>query len=122
MPLYTYRCSNEHKISLFSKVDERDNVRQCIACGANLARIFEAPAVHADIQPYQSPVDGRWIDSKAARREDLKRNGCIEWEPGIRQDLPRIRQYNEEKAFAPIEASMEQTVREMVSAGKIDPL
>jgi putative FmdB family regulatory protein len=122
MPLYTYLCCNGHRPSLFSKIDNRDAVRQCEACGANLQRVFEAPAVKGDIAPYQSPVDGRWIDSSRARREDLKRNGCIEWEPGIRQDIPRIRQYNAEKAFAPIAESMEQTARELVASGKLDPL
>lgn len=122
MPLYAFVCSNGHRDALFSKIMDRDKVRQCSACGANLTRQLEAPAVRGEITPYRSPVDGRWIESKAQRKEDLKRNGCIEWEPGIRQDIPRIRKYNDEKAFAPIAESMEQTVREMVSAGKIDPL
>jgi putative FmdB family regulatory protein len=122
MPLYTYTCCNAHRQTIFSRINSRDDVRQCEACGANLTRVFEAPAVHGDITPYQSPVDGKWIDSKAARRDDLKRNGCIEWEPGIRQDLPRRRQYADEKAFAPIAEGIEQTARELIACGKLDPL
>ena len=34
-----------------------------------------------DIEPYQSPIDGRSVGSRRERREDLKRSGCVEWEP-----------------------------------------
>ena len=42
-----------------------------------------APMVVRDIPDYRSPVDGKVIGSRSTRREDLKRNGCVEWEPGI---------------------------------------
>lgn len=42
-----------------------------------------APMVVRDIQEYRSPVDGKLISSRSARREDLKKNDCVEWEPGI---------------------------------------
>lgn len=29
---------------------------------------------------YQSPIDGRWIDTPSQRRDDLARNGCRPWE------------------------------------------
>ena len=40
-----------------------------------------APMVQADIPDYRSPVDGRLITSRSARREDLRRNDCVEAEP-----------------------------------------
>lgn len=36
-----------------------------------------------DIDDYLSPIDGKVITSRSHRREDLKANGCIPWEPGI---------------------------------------
>ncbi len=36
------------------------------------------PTFRSDIQPYQSPIDGRWITSMSERRDDLKRNNCID--------------------------------------------
>lgn len=122
MPFYSAKCSNGHSSTFYSKIDDRDNPRQCDACGANLHRILEAPAVRTEITPYQSPVDGRWIDSRAARREDLKRNNAIEWEPGIRQDIGRFKQEADDKAFAPIAETIEQTARDMIASGKMDPL
>jgi len=42
-----------------------------------------APMVMSDIPDYQSPIDGRVIGSRSERREDLKRNNCVEYEPSM---------------------------------------
>lgn len=34
-----------------------------------------------DLPGYQSPIDGRCVEGRAQRREDLKRNGCRAYEP-----------------------------------------
>lgn len=41
------------------------------------------PTVISDIPEYRSPVDGRVIGSRSERRDDLKRNGCVEYEPSL---------------------------------------
>ena len=41
------------------------------------------PTLMRDIDEYLSPIDGKPITSRSHRREDLKANGCVEWEPGI---------------------------------------
>lgn len=41
------------------------------------------PMVWSDIEEYRSPIDGKPITSRSHRREDLKANDCIPWEPGI---------------------------------------
>lgn len=43
------------------------------------------PMVYGDLPSYQSPIDGRWIDGRVARREDLARNNCRPWE-GMEQE------------------------------------
>ncbi|WP_175740026.1 hypothetical protein [Burkholderia ambifaria] len=45
-----------------------------------MQRTVEAPAVQTDLPGYTSPIDGRWIEGRRARTEDLKRNGCRPWE------------------------------------------
>lgn len=122
MPFYSFRCTNGHSESHYAKIIDRDAVRQCDACGANLHRCIEAPYVRADIPSYRSPVTGQWVDSRAQRTEDLKRHGCIEWEPGLKQDAPRLKAEADEKAFAPMAATIEKTARELVAAGKMSPL
>ena len=42
------------------------------------------PTVISDIPDYASPIDGRMITSRSARREDLKRNNCVEYEPSLK--------------------------------------
>lgn len=37
--------------------------------------------VRGDTPEYISPVTGKPVDGRAARREDLKRHGCIELDP-----------------------------------------
>lgn len=40
-----------------------------------------APIVQSDIKEYASPIDGRMITSRSARRYDLESNGCVEIDP-----------------------------------------
>jgi hypothetical protein len=39
-----------------------------------------APAVFGDLPGYESPVTGKWVEGRRARREDLKRTGSRPWE------------------------------------------
>lgn len=41
------------------------------------------PTVISDIPDYRSPIDGRLITSRSERRDDLKRNNCVEYEPSM---------------------------------------
>lgn len=54
------------------------------------------PTVISDIPEYASPIDGRMITSRSERRDDLKRNGCVEYEPSLSPTKGKIRN----KAFA----------------------
>lgn len=35
----------------------------------------------SDLPAYKSPIDGKTVDGRTARREDLKRNNCREVDP-----------------------------------------
>jgi len=87
MPLYSFKCPNCGTVErVFRKVDDRNDAPLCVKCTAletcrnPMQRIIEAPAVQADLPGYTSPIDGRWIEGRRARAEDLKRNGCRPWE------------------------------------------
>jgi hypothetical protein len=41
--------------------------------------------VIGDLPGYDSPIDGKWVEGRKARREDLKRTGCRPWE-GLEQE------------------------------------
>lgn len=49
------------------------------------------PAVISDIPEYASPIDGRPITSRSARREDMKRNNCVEYEPSLSPTKGKLR-------------------------------
>ncbi|PXX41091.1 putative FmdB family regulatory protein [Burkholderia pyrrocinia] len=86
MPLYTFRCPQCKRTETgFRKIADRDHLPVCECAGEDrgifpMARIVEAPAVQTDLPGYTSPIDGRWIEGRRARTEDLKRNGCRPWE------------------------------------------
>jgi len=89
VPLYTFQCPCCGKQdAVFRKVAERHDAPECKRCvviadepyPVRMRRIVEAPAVHADLPGYTSPIDGRWVEGRRARTEDLKRNNCRPWE------------------------------------------
>lgn len=41
----------------------------------------DAPYVQGDLPAYRSPITGREVDGRSARREDLARSGCREVDP-----------------------------------------
>lgn len=62
--------------------------------------------VQADYAPYQSPVDGREISGRRARKEDLLRSNCVEYEPS----LGRIQEERRARAEVDLDASVERTL------------
>ena len=79
MPLYSAVCKKcNHYETIYRSINSRDDTP--LHCGERMQRIIEAPSVQVDIGGYTSPIDGRWIEGKVARREDLKRNNCRPWE------------------------------------------
>jgi len=77
MPMYHYACSCGHQETAFRHIEQRHQGPECH--GRMELRIMPT-AIHADLPAYQSPIDGRWIEGRAARQEDLKRNNCRPWE------------------------------------------
>ena len=79
MPMYGAVCPKCGRYeTIFRHIASRDDTP--VHCGEKMQRIVEAPSVQVDIGGYTSPIDGKWIEGKAARREDLKRNNCRPWE------------------------------------------
>lgn len=66
------------------------------------------PMVFGDLPAYESPIDGRCIDGRVARREDLARNNCRPWE-GIEQER---KEAGRQKAYA--EQRMDRKLDETV--------
>lgn len=89
----------------------------CDQCDLAAVRIFTAP-VMVKAQPdiaYNSPIDDRPITTHAARKDDLARHGCIEYDPEMKKDAARRTQDRQEA----LDRSVEQTVTREIA--KLSP-
>lgn len=123
MPLYTYECPLcGHQRDEFRSVSERDRVprcdQECDGEGDDLAvpmhRIVTAPYVAADMQPYQSMIDGSWITSRSRHNEHLKAHGCIE----VGNEVHHLKAKEKPELSKESRAARKQTLIEQVSALK----
>lgn len=58
------------------------------------------PTILSDIPEYRSPIDGRPITSRSHRREDLKRNNCVEYDDSMRKKHPKYEAFEERRRRA----------------------
>lgn len=45
---------------------------------AEKARPLQAPRTFSDLPGYRSPIDGKWIEGRRARRYDMESNNCVD--------------------------------------------
>lgn len=113
MPLHDHKCFKCERIEeRFIPLGDLEKNQWCAACGSLLVRVFlKFPMTH--VQPdicYDSPIDGQAITNKQARIEDLARNECIPYEPGMRQEATRRRAADEAALDARVEATVDEFV------------
>ena len=81
MPMYQFRCTEGHVFDRLVPLAQFDEPQSC-SCGAAASRQIVAPAIRTDYAGYTCPVSGKWIEGRAAHRENLARTGCRILEPG----------------------------------------
>ena len=72
-------------------------------------------AIIPDIPSYDSPIDGREINGRKQRAEDLRRSGSREWE-GLEQEKKealRQRNYSQQRQRAEIRKNVELAIMQM---------
>lgn len=117
MPIHEYLCECGSKERRFCKMADLALPQFC-ECGSIMARRILAPMVQGDYPPYQSPIDGREISGRAARREDLLRNNCVEYDPGLKEaHMQRVARAEEELDNG-VEATLDQCITEMPARKK----
>lgn len=98
MPLHSFICDNGHHTVRMQSLSALREYEQCAFCELQAQKrflSFPAAFVQRDVN-YESPVDGRVINSKHARREDMARNNCIEYDPAMKDDhMKRLRDSDE---------------------------
>lgn len=106
--LYEARCNVCGRVQEYCQ-PAKDYLNTPFCCGQKTEKvILTAPYGVVDIPAYQSPVTGRWINSRRERTEDLKRADCRPWE-GLEQEqkeAARRAAYDEQKQDKAIEKTV----------------
>jgi hypothetical protein len=90
-------------------------VHSCAGIGQ---KMILPPMVRGDIPGYSSPIDGRWVEGRRARLEDLRRSGCRPYEPGEKEQNERARVRENERLDSRIDQTVEQAVLTMPARKK----
>jgi len=117
MPQYSYQCHAGHRFDRFSTVAEHSATAWC-DCGQQAAQRITAPVlvtVAADVR-YDSPIDGQAITSHQARREDMKRHDCIEYDPEMKRDYERRIAEGDAHLDRLVDAHVEEAIQKMPTA------
>lgn len=117
MPAYTFECECGRTFEVVRSVKDFRRTALC-DCGSTAQLVITAPAfgfVQRECR-YDSPVDGRPITSWAARRDDLARHGCQEYDPEMRKDAERFRREADEKLDRAVSETVEREIEKMPSA------
>lgn len=117
MPLYDLKCRAGHTFTRFIPLRELE-VPQLCECGEGAERQVSAPFVRGDLPPYRSPVTGEWVQGRAARRADLARSGCVEWEPGIGRHGAAQRAQSEDRLSAALMETFSRELAKLPSAAR----
>ena len=74
------------------------DLKEMVEVNLNYRQEPMGPAIFGDLPGYQSPVTGKWVDGKRARREDLKRTGSRPYEGRkIEEQIVKSRQESEDR-------------------------
>ncbi len=103
---------------MYNSIEHRDRGPRC--CARRMEKIITAPMVRPDIAAYQSPIDGRPINSRKQRMEDLKRNNCRPWEgrAAEQQNADSIKASEDAKFSAGLEKTAANVLNNLSSASQ----
>lgn len=118
MPEYEYQCPAGHRTGCWTTVAKHRPFVDCMQCGVLAAQVITAPLLVKVAQDvcYDSPIDGRPITNWQARQEDLKRNGCQEYDPEMKTDHTRRLKESADALDATIDAHVEEAITKMPTA------
>ena len=116
MPIYGYACTKGHAFDAYLPLARYKEPQRCPTCQRMGQKILTPPRVMADCEGYNSPVTGEWISGRKQRREDLKRHGCIEYDPEMRKDAERFNREADKKVDRMITESLNEQFSVMPEA------
>ena len=45
---------------------------------ADRSKPLQTPQTFGDLPGYQSPIDGKWVEGRRARKYDMEKNNCVD--------------------------------------------
>lgn len=122
MPRYGYKCEDCGDFDRILSVKDHVRVIPC-KCGKPAKQVITAPMVMIPAHmsatggiSYESPATGRIITSERERRNDLAESGCIEYDPGMKQDADRRVKEEETALDKAVDETVEREFAAMPSA------
>lgn len=115
MPVYEFKCENGHRRELYASIHSSIGAQGCADCGLLMERIISAPLLvkaAADVC-YDSPIDGTPITSWAARRNDLAKHGCREYDPEMKRDYHQRLKDSEAALEKAVDTHVEASIEKM---------
>lgn len=115
MPEYIYQCPVGHRMSRFTNVKNHLPFVDCENCGVIAEQVLTAPLLvkaSADVR-YDSPVTGEPITSWAARRNDLAKHGCREYDPEMKRDYHQRLKDSETALDKAVDTHVEASIEKM---------
>ena len=114
MPIYTYKCSCGSEFDRFLALDDYKKPQTC-ECGAVAQKIIVPTMISCDMQnweSYESPCSGKLITSYKQRDADMKEHGCVDYDPGVKQDNIN----NQKREEAKLDKAVDETVEKAFDA------
>ena len=115
MPIYSYKCTEDHEFERFLKLADYKEPQTC-DCGANSQKLIKPTMVNFDMQNwdrYESPCSGKLITSYKERERDMKEHGCVDYDPGVREDAERAQKSEDVKMDKAIDHTVEEAFEKM---------
>lgn len=113
MPTYAYECEQGHEFDRYLPLHQWNKPQVC-DCGKAATKVLTATYgyVQGDVC-YDSPIDGKAITSRRQRKEDMARNGCMEYDPEMKKDAARRRRQADESLDRSVDATVEESFEKM---------
>lgn len=120
MPTYIFECEQGHRFEKVLPVSQYNDPQTC-ECGSTAQRKTVPTMLSPDIanwDSYVSPATGDLITSKKQRKEDMKRSGCVDYEPSLRDEFKRKERENELKLDKQLDQTVDSIFESMPSSKK----
>lgn len=121
MPIYVAECGPcNRRLDYVRKVADRNDTPMC-ECGHRMQKIITPTHVQPDLPEYESPIDGRIIRGRRARRYDLERSGSRPYEglDAEQREAAKRRAENEKRIERQLDESLGHTITDLDASNRL---